>query len=196
MRAPQTGQMPIAIGTANAYAAAVARRLTRGLGKRTLDEPQRQAIGQALGRIPSGLFILTAQHEERRTGILASWVQQAGFDPPTVSVAVAKGRPIMPLISESRRFGLCQLAEGERIIRRKFSGTGDAGEDPFLGLDMLRDTVLDVPILSLAMAYLECEVVCHVDVEGDHDMFIGAVRGGRYLRGEPLIYVRKDGFKY
>ena len=30
----------------------------------------------ALGRIPSGLFVLTLRHGGRETGMLASWVQQ------------------------------------------------------------------------------------------------------------------------
>jgi len=161
-----------------------------------MDENPHEGIGQALGRIPAGLFVLTARHEERRAGILVSWVQQMGFEPPMVCVAVAKGRPIMPLISESRRFGLCQLPDDEKVIRRKFGGGADPAEDPFLGFDMVRQTVLDVPILSLAMSYLECEVVCHVDVEGDHDLFVGAVRGGRYLRGKPFVHLRQSGFKY
>ena len=44
---------------------------------------------RVLGRTPSGVFILTcsdgAGHE---TGMLASWVQQASFDPPMLALAV------------------------------------------------------------------------------------------------------------
>jgi len=35
---------------------------------------------------------VTARLDERSTGMLASWVQQVGFDPPMISVAVKKGR--------------------------------------------------------------------------------------------------------
>ena len=45
-----------------------------------------------LGRIPSGILILTVRHEDRETGMLASWVKQAGFTPPSVTVAVKQGR--------------------------------------------------------------------------------------------------------
>ena len=65
-----------------------------------------------MGRLPSGMFVLTAASGEKRTGIIVSFVQQACINPPMVTVAIRKGRPIMPLISESRQFGLCQLAEG------------------------------------------------------------------------------------
>ncbi len=157
----------------------------------------REGVGLALGRIPSGLFILTARHEDRRLGILASWVQQVSMNPPMVTIAVRKGRPIMPLISESRRFGICQLSAGDRIILRKFlSQNGEQTEDPFLGFEMLKSTILGVPILAHVLSYLECELTCHMDVEGDHDLFVGLARAGAFLGGEPHVHLREHGFKY
>jgi flavin reductase (DIM6/NTAB) family NADH-FMN oxidoreductase RutF len=158
------------------------------------DDLTKQIAG-AIGRIPSGLFILTAAHEDRRSGMLASWVQQACFKPPMVSVAVGKGRAIMPLISESRRFGLCQLPRSEKVIVRKFAAGVEAGEDPFLGFDLRADTVTGVPILSRVLGYMECELACHMDVEGDHDL-VGVVKGGAYLGGDPEVRIRENGLKY
>ena len=169
--------------------------MSRSKDEKPTDQ-QHADIGAAMGRIPSGLFILTARHEDRAAGILASWVQQVCFEPPTIAVAVAKGRAIMPLISESHQFGLCQLPQGEKIAVRKFSKGTDPSDDPFLGFDMVHDTVTNAPILSHVMSYLECEVKCHVDVEGDHDLFIGTVVGGKFLEGEPWVHVRENGFSY
>ena len=59
----------------------------------------------ALGRIPSGLFVLTARNGERETGMLASWVQQCSFTPPCVSVALRKGRELIPVVSALRHWG-------------------------------------------------------------------------------------------
>ena len=160
-----------------------------------MDADTREAIGAALGKIPSGLFILTARHEDRRSGMLASFVQQVCFEPPMVSVAVAKGRPIMPLISESRRFGICQLTRDDKIILRKFAGGIEVGDDPFLGFEMI-DNNSGVPILAQSLGYLVCDLTCHMDVEGDHDLFIGTVRDGRYIAGEPKIRLRENGFTY
>jgi flavin reductase (DIM6/NTAB) family NADH-FMN oxidoreductase RutF len=160
-----------------------------------LDDNAKKAIAAALGRIPSGLFILTARHEDRRLGMLVSWVQQVCFEPPMVSVVVAKGRPIMPLISESRKFGLCQLQDKERLILRKFAGGADVGEDPFLGFEMVHSAT-GVPILANVLSYLECEVVCHMDVEGDHDIFVGAIKAGKTNGGPPHVHLRDDGLKY
>lgn len=155
-----------------------------------------EGIGKALGRIPSGLFVLTARFEDRATGMLASWVQQAAFEPPMVSVAVGKGRPIMPLISNSHEFGLCQIPKGDKVLMRKFASRLDPNEDPFLGFEMVDDTVNTSPILAGGLGYLECDLVCHMDFEGDHDIFIGKVKAGGYFEGDPHVHVRESGFSY
>ena len=161
------------------------------------DKKARETIGKALGRIPQGLFILTAAYEDKRSGMLASWVQQVCFEPPMVSVSVAKGRSIMPLVSESHHFGLCQLAEGDRMMQRKFSGEIDPADDVFLGYDLIEGKFPDLPILASSLSYLECELTCHMDVEGDHDLFIGTVINGDLLRKEePHIHIRDNGFHY
>jgi len=154
------------------------------------------SIAKALGAIPSGLFVLTASHEDRRTGMLASWVQQTCFNPPMVSVSIAKGRSILPLISESRHFGLCQLPATDRIIQRKFAGSTPYGEDPFLGFEMRHHTRTGVPILTGCLAFFECQVTCHMDVEGDHDLFVGAIIAGDYFGGEPMVRLRDNGMVY
>ena len=164
--------------------------------RRNFDDTTKESIGAALGRVPSGLFVLTARHEDRRSGMLVSWVQQACFEPAMVVVAVGKGRPIMPLISESRRFGLCQIPKGDKLILRKFAGKVDPNEDPFLGYDLLETGPSGVPILAHVLAYLECEVACHMDVEGDHDLFVGRVDRGGFLNGEPHVHIRENGFSY
>ncbi|MFW6058894.1 MAG: flavin reductase family protein [Phycisphaeraceae bacterium] len=167
------------------------------------DEAQtaaREQISSALARIPSGLFILTAEHEERRMGMLASFVQQVCFEPAMVTVAVAKGRAIMPLISESRQFGLCQLGENDKVMMRKFAAGVAPNEDPFLGFELTHGQLPNLPLLAASLAYLECELTCHMDVEGDHDLFVGTIRGGacnpKRQKDKPHVHLRKSGFDY
>jgi flavin reductase (DIM6/NTAB) family NADH-FMN oxidoreductase RutF len=160
------------------------------------DAAARAAIAAALGRIPSGLFILTAKHEDKRGGMLCSWVQQVCFQPPMVCVAVGKGRPIMHLISESRKFGICQLAKNDKILMKRFAGGTDANEDPFLSLDMVHHSHTGVPVINQALSSLECELVSHLDVEGDHDLFVGHIKAGSVNTGDPHVHLRENGFKY
>ena len=82
-----------------------------------LTAEQRDAVSPALANLPGGLWVLTSYHEDRRSGMLVCFVQQVCFEPAMVSVAIAKGQAIMPLISESRRFALCQIGEEDRRRR-------------------------------------------------------------------------------
>ncbi|MEO1236022.1 MAG: flavin reductase family protein [Planctomycetota bacterium] len=144
-------------------------------------------LSSALGRVPSGRFVLTAHHEDRRGGMLVDWVQRVCQAPPMLSVAVEKGKPIMPLISESRRFALCQLGEDDRVMRRKFARDSEPGDDPFLGYDLVPSKLGGVPIIKDALAYFECELACHMDVEGDHDLFVGVVHAAGAQTGQPWL---------
>ncbi len=171
--------------------------MSKNKDEQQLKPANRQSVFDALSQIPSGLFILTAAYEDKRLGMLASWVQQVGFEPPTICVAVAKGRSIMPLISESHHFGLCQIATNDRILPRKFSASIEPGDDPFLGYNLLEGQLPGLPILANAHAFLECELACHMDVESDHDLFVGRVVNGRILgTGQPLMRLRDSGESY
>ena len=162
-----------------------------------MDDAQRAAVSSALGAIPSGRFVLTAAHEDRRLGVLVGWVQQACFEPPMVSISIRKGTPIMPLISESRMFALCQLASDDRMLTRKFAGQSDLGEDPFLGQQLVKPLMPKLPVLASAKSFLECELVCHMDVEGDHDIFVGVIRNaGFHGPFQPAVHLRDNGLAY
>ncbi len=162
--------------------------------KRAGEQRPQQDLPAALSWIPAGLFVLTARHEERRAGLVTSLVQRVCDQPPMLCLAVAKGTPIMPLISESRQFGLCQLGEDDRLLLRKFSREFDPGEDPFLGFELRESKLPGLPLLAHCFAHFECELTCHLDVEGDHDLFVGTVRAGHWRGdGKPWVYLGDDG---
>ena len=58
----------------------------------------KERVGKAIGRIASGVFIMTTQDERGRDGIMASWVSQAAFDPPMLTVAVQKQRHVLEFL--------------------------------------------------------------------------------------------------
>lgn len=162
-----------------------------------MTKPLNESVGPSLGRIPSGLFILTTQWEERRRGMLVSWVQQVCFQPPMISVALAKDRSIIQLITDSQRFGLCQLPKSEKTLLRKFAGGVKDDEDPFLNLDLIKTSEASVPVLAGALNYLECQVASHIDVNGDHDLFVGKIVAGASITdGDPFVHIRDNGFRY
>jgi len=153
-----------------------------------------EKIARAVARVPSGVFILTARCGERRTGMLASWVQQAGFEPLIVSVAVKCGRPIEPLIDESWHFVLNQLGGDPKPLFRHFGRGFEPGQDAFAGL-ATTDTPAGV-ILNDCPNSISCRV--HAKYEaGDHSLYLGEVIDGSCRDGfEPYVHVRRNALTY
>ena len=149
----------------------------------------------ALGRIPSGLFILTARHGRRETGMLASWVQQCSFDPPQIVAAFAKDRWLLDWLIDGAAFAVNVLGEGQKPLLSHF-GKGFGPEDSaFEGLDVKRDGHA-APMLNEAHAFLDCRVAQRCEV-GDHVLVIGNVVGGAVLNDlRPATHVRKSGKHY
>jgi flavin reductase (DIM6/NTAB) family NADH-FMN oxidoreductase RutF len=148
----------------------------------------------ALGRIPSGLFILTVKHADAETGMLASWVQQCSFEPPQVTVAVRRDRDVNGWLTPDAAFVLNILDDSQTDMIVHF-GRGFALDAPaFKGIDVNRQH--SGPVLCEALAFLECRVVTRHS-SGDHDLLIARLVGGRVLNeGHPMVHIRKNGSHY
>jgi flavin reductase (DIM6/NTAB) family NADH-FMN oxidoreductase RutF len=152
-------------------------------------------IAAAVGRIPSGLFIVTVARAAAETGFLASWVQQCSFEPLMVSVAVKNGRAISDWLTPEISFVVNVLEEDQTDLLVHF-GKGFAMNEPaFNGLEVDR-SLAGAPVLSDALAFLDCRVAGRFRT-GDHELFTGTVIGGRVLaEGRPMVHVRKNGSHY
>jgi flavin reductase (DIM6/NTAB) family NADH-FMN oxidoreductase RutF len=152
-------------------------------------------IAKTLGRLPSGLFVLTVHHQGQETGMLASWVMQAGFDPPMVSVAVRKGRYVAKWIDAGAPFALNLLSEGDKATLRHFARGFEPGEPAFDGVEILR-TSRGVPVLPATVGYLECKMASRVD-SGDHCIFLAQVSNGSCAEKlRPMVHIRNNGLRY
>lgn len=158
--------------------------------------PPQSNLFAALGRVPSGLFIVTLRHESRASGILASWVQQAGFEPPMISVAVRLDRYQLAWMRAAGGFTVNQLPVGSKALLKHFARGFEPEEPAFEGL-ALADIDASGPVLRDALAWLDAEIVGGVD-SGDHRVVLGRVRaGGLLMRDvEPAVHIRREGSRY
>jgi flavin reductase (DIM6/NTAB) family NADH-FMN oxidoreductase RutF len=155
-------------------------------------------LAQALGRVPSGLFVLTVHTPEGPAGMLASWVQQAAFEPPMITVALAVDRALGPAVERSGRFALSQIGTGHRGLIRRFGRSPAPGENLFDGLELhQRSAQAGAPIVAEALSYLIAEVTW-IAPAGDHRVVVARVRDGALLDadGEPVVHVRRNGLRY
>jgi flavin reductase (DIM6/NTAB) family NADH-FMN oxidoreductase RutF len=155
-----------------------------------------KSFDRALGQIPSGIFVLTVGTGARATGMLSSWVMQAGFEPPTVSVAVKLGRYVCDWLSEGQPFVLNLVGEGQKEFLKHFGKGFEPAEPAFEGLEIMH-CARGVPILKDAIGHLECEPGGHVD-SGDHRVFLAKVVRGKMnkLDAKPMVHLRTSGARY
>jgi flavin reductase (DIM6/NTAB) family NADH-FMN oxidoreductase RutF len=158
--------------------------------------PTKKSFDPVLGRVPSGIFILTIGTGPRATGMLSSWVMQAGFEPPMVSVAIKLGRYVCDWLSEGQPFVLNMLGESQTTLMKHFAKGFEPGAPAFEGL-AITHCARGVPILNDAIGHMECEPVRHID-SGDHRIFLANVVRGKLNRSDekPMLHVRKSGANY
>jgi flavin reductase (DIM6/NTAB) family NADH-FMN oxidoreductase RutF len=149
-------------------------------------------LGAALGRVPSGLCILTYLQNGTEAAILVSWVQQCSFDPPGVTVAIKKGRDALEILADGVPFALSILAEGQNDIVGYFARGGSLID--FAGpVDRAEGMV---PTLASALVTLRCHASRQFDA-GDHQLLLGVVEAGKLqCEGRPMVHVRKNGLTY
>jgi flavin reductase (DIM6/NTAB) family NADH-FMN oxidoreductase RutF len=145
-----------------------------------MSEINGSSIAEAMDQIPRGLFILTTAHNGVRAGVLTRWVQPCSVEPPLVMVALPQGLPVEPLMRDNHAFALCQIAADDILLRRIFSRPCERTEDPFFSL-ALRSSANGSPIIQRALAFLDCTVARHVDLDTDYRLFVGHVREGGLL---------------
>lgn len=154
-------------------------------------------VEQAVGRIVGSLCVVTAKQEEVASGMLASWVSQATFNPPGLTVAVAKDRAVESLMYPGGQFVLNILAEGKHLsLMKHFLKPFGPAEDRFTGI---ATEIADngSPILSDALAYLECSVNSRMEC-GDHWVIYAIVKNGKLIETDAVtaVHYRKSGNHY
>jgi flavin reductase (DIM6/NTAB) family NADH-FMN oxidoreductase RutF len=160
-----------------------------------LKKINRVGIGQALAKIPQGVWVLTAAYEQRIRALMVSWVQQVSFEPPMVMVSLRKGRDIVPLLHDGHSFCLNQIHSDDRLSIKRF-GENPQSDERLLGVETLRKAT-GAPVIARAMAFMDCELIRHIDIEGDHDMYVGLILDGGVLHeGNVPVHLRDSGWKY
>lgn len=151
-----------------------------------------ETFSKALGRIASGIYIITTGSMPQAQGMLTSWVMQAGFEPPQLTIAIGRDRSILPRLGPDRRLVVNILGEQSNELMKPFVKTNPHA---FEGLNVTQ-TPCGVVLLD-AVAYLNCEVKDQW-VLGDHVVLQCLILEGQMLREDvqPWVHVRKNGFNY
>jgi flavorubredoxin/flavin reductase (DIM6/NTAB) family NADH-FMN oxidoreductase RutF len=178
------------------FAQAVKKARKSRQPKTNVNQSQSDRRSQSLGRLVGSLCIVTCELGELRGAMLASWVSQATFTPPGLTIAVAKERAIESLLYSGTPFVLNILQEGQHLaLMKHFLKPFAPGEDRFAHIETTK-AENGGPILAEALAYLECRVEQRMEC-GDHWLLYAIAEKGKVLhQGLTAIHHRKSGSYY
>jgi len=162
-----------------------------------LSESRSNPAVQALGRVVGSLCVLTTQKGSLSGAMVASWVSQASFSPPGLTVAVAKDRAVEALLHVGDAFAINVLASGrESGPMKQFLQPFAPGADRFAGLE-LEQSPSGQPVLPEALAWLECSVKQRMEC-GDHWLIYAQVTSGALLdaAATTAVHQRRSGANY
>ncbi len=140
-----------------------------------------QDISDILRLIDREIWLVSAAHEKRRAGLIATFVSQASIVPdlPRMLVGIAKQHHTWGLIEASRAFTLHLLDESHLDWVWRFGlHSGHAG-DKFAGLPELR-----------AVAWLKCRVETSLDT-GDRTLYLAEVLDAHLEKATPPLTMRR-----
>ena len=153
----------------------------------------RDAVSRALAKVASGIYITSCVHDGARIGMLASFIEQAAFEPPMISMAVARDRPLLAALDDGGMFAVNILGEHNRELLRVFL---KAEGDPFAG-HALVGNAHGLPIFAEALGWLVCRVRGKMEA-GDHWLYLAEVLDGalQHDHEKPMVRIRHNGFGY
>ena len=142
-------------------------------------------MSQALKKITYGFYIVTSRkkNEEMTTrnedyiaAGTVSWISQASFDPPLVTVAIQKHTDLHETIEKSRVFAVNIVGKEGREMLSRFAKESTIKGNKINGFSFSEGKT-GAPILDDVPAYFECELREDVTL-GDHSIFVGEVING------------------
>lgn len=148
------------------------------------------SLRAVMGRFATGVVVVTVGGEEIH-GMTANAFGSVSLNPPLVHCCIAESAVMHGALSRARRFGVSVVsAEQEALVRYFAARTRPLGARQFDAVDWVPGPHTGAPLLTGAVAWLECEVT-DAHVAGDHTLFLGRVlscdEGGR---DDALLFYR------
>ncbi len=140
----------------------------------------------------SGVVIVTTQHDGEPAGMTASAFNSLSLDPPQIVICLHKSSYTAQMIEQTGKFAISLLSDDQRNISELFAGRIAVNDisSRFNGLETTT-AITGSPILSEAIAWLDCEVAKLHDGDS-HWIIIGRVMAaGNSDAHNPLLYYNR-----
>lgn len=138
------------------------------------DGSNQRELRDVLGMFATGIAVVTAGRDIPR-GVTVNSFTSVSLSPPLVLVCLKQGSAMHQKILDCGVFAVSMLASDQESVARHFANqTRIRGEEEFRVIEWVRGERTGAPIISGALAWLECSLATVYD-GGDHSIFLGSV---------------------
>lgn len=146
--------------------------------------PDPAGFRAAMGRLPTGVTIVTASGPEGPAGATANAVCSLSIEPMLMLACLDRGSRTLLAVQAANRFGISVLHADQEPIARSFA-TKAPVPDKWDGVAWSeRD---GVPAIDDALAFVACDLR-DVIAGGDHVIVTGEVTALEAGAGDPLVF--------
>ena len=155
-----------------------------------MDEQSRKT---ALRMLSYGVYILTSKFENNYCAATVTWVSQASFEPPLISVCIKGDSASYAVVKERGEFLLHLLGQDQKDLAASFFKPTILENGLINGQTyQLQD---DFPLLTAVPAYIKCSVLDILE-KGDHPLFLAEVIDAVINEEPNPLELRKTGWSY
>lgn len=147
---------------------------------------------RAWGNFATGVSLITTVEEDGKVhGMTANGIASISLDPMLAMVCVGRSANTHPIITRTRKFGINILSDRQKDVGHYYARSTERRDGSIFPNFIL--TGSGVPFLEHSLSSMACDVV-NVHEEGDHTVFIGAVKEIQIGEGNPLLFFKSDWF--
>lgn len=148
------------------------------------------AFRDALGRFATGIAVVTTRALDGTDhAMTANALTSVSLEPPLVLVCVEKIARFHDAVLDSGTWGVSILGADGEVAARWFATRGRPLDGQFQGFPYVRGDATGAPLLSEALATIECRTTA-VHEGGDHVIVLGEVVSAAVTQSDdrPLLY--------
>jgi len=155
-----------------------------------MNEKYRQ---RSLRMLSYGVYILSSVNEGEYCVSTITWVSQASFEPPMISVCIKRNSASYEIVKKRGEFILHLLGDNQKELASTFFKPTIFENEKLNGQEFSLEN--NLPLLKDIPAYIQCKVV-EILENGDHPLFLAEVVDAKINNDSDPLELRKTGWTY
>ena len=148
---------------------------------------------QSLRMFSYGVYILSSLSEGEYCVSTVTWVSQASFEPPMISVCIKRNSASYEIVKKRGEFILHLLGDNQKELASTFFKPTIFENEKLNGQEFSLEN--NLPLLKDIPAYIQCKVV-EILENGDHPLFLAEVVDAKINNDSNPLELRKTGWTY